>query len=116
MLLEIPVVNDVKNYKMTVTLNERDYVLIFEYNQRDSYWYMGIEGYAEGQRLVHGPYIFRNFKYIENFPQGDFFVYDTTGNRSNPSDTNFGDTVKLLYNEAEWVNYLTDILRYRLII
>jgi hypothetical protein len=99
-LYEIPVRNDILNYTLEVELDDETYTLIFEYNQRDSCWYMGIQDYLEGQKLVSGAYNFVRNKHLVGSPQGNFVIYDTTGNKNEPTLENFGDTVKLFYNEA----------------
>lgn len=96
-LNEIPVRVDIFSYSIDIIIEGIEYTLLFDYNFRDSFWYMGIKDFIEGQKIVHGQVLFNQYGYKEGFPQVNFVVVDTSGNRNDPTLENFGDSVKLYY-------------------
>ena len=105
--LRIPVTVDPLANSMTVELDSLNYKLSFRFNARDDHWYVDI--YFEdiivlfGVKVVHTDDLFGQFSYMqadERLPPGTFQVLDITGADRDPSKTDFGEDIVLLYVEA----------------
>ena len=97
---EIPVRKDIFSYNLDINLNDKEYTLIFEYNFRDLSWYISIEGFVYGIRLVNSYDIFQKFDYIDDMPAGIFSVVDKLDQWNDPTIDNFGDTCVVIYDDG----------------
>lgn len=76
---EIPLSNDVQNYKFTITLRGTVYTIRIRYNYRMSRWIMDIrtvddEAIVSGLPLLLGADILLNYKSKAELPEGVFIM------------------------------------------
>lgn len=103
-ILELPVRSDLAAYSFLIELEGAKYTLRFRYNTRGAYWSMDIAT-SEDIDVVNGIPIQVNVDLTSRFdrsdlPPGAILAYDESGNAAEPTRDNFGQTVKLLYQEA----------------
>ncbi len=103
-LIEIPVRNDLPAYKFSLDLDAKSYVLSFRYNGRMERWVMDLLDDTEnpirtGIKILTTVDLFPILK-KETMPQGTFLAFHETGLEINAERIEFGDSVKLFYNEA----------------
>jgi len=104
-MTEIPVYADVSaRYSMEIVLNGLVYVLRFNWNSRDSAWYMDIVSNAgvdilAGVKLVPQYLLLKQYSMLTGMPSGDFWLWDTELNSqtSNLSYDNFGSRYRLIF-------------------
>lgn len=106
MPVTIPCRSDLTHYDMHLVLDNTNYVLEFQWNFRESSWYMSV-------LTETGDYIQSNIKIVVEFslgartvdnrwPPGRFVALDTASTLTNPGQTDLGDRVQLIYfSEAE---------------
>ena len=103
-LLELPVNSEFFAYSFVTTLDNFVYTFDFRFNPRMNKWLMSILDVDEnplvyGIPLIFGINLVRNFV-GENVPRGTLFIFDSTGNKSDPGADDLGATHKLLYTPA----------------
>jgi uncharacterized protein DUF6983 len=97
--LTIPVRNDIYFYRQFVTLDNEEYIMVFDYNQREDSWYLSIEDdVLNGIRLSGNNDILDQYHYLE-VPPGELKIVDQDGLGREPNRDNFGDRVILTYDE-----------------
>ena len=98
--LTIPTRNDVFFYRQFVTLDNEEFILIFDYNRREDSWYLSIEdNVLNGIRLSGNNDILKQFHHLE-VPPGELKIVDQDGLNREPDSDTFGDRVILTYEEA----------------
>ena len=102
-ILQLPVTSNVLAYKFKYELEGTVYSFNFRYNTRVDKWVFDILTNNE-EPLVEGRPVFINYNLIgrfrdERLPPGTFICIDTTGNKLDPDDENFGVTHFFLYEE-----------------
>ena len=99
-ILTIPTRNDVFFYRQFVTLDNEEFILIFDYNRREDSWYLSIEdNVLNGIRLSGNNDILKQFHHLE-VPPGELKIVDQDGLNREPDSDTFGDRVILTYEEA----------------
>lgn len=88
------------HYKKVAAIEGTDYTFQFDWNERESKWYMRI--YFGDEILVSGVKIIINFPLLRNYvderlPPGIIYAIDTYGNGEDPGLNDFGTRVILLY-------------------
>jgi hypothetical protein len=100
---------DIPFYRQRTTLDGRDYVLTFTWNERNGRWYMDVNDQddspiATGVKLVTGWPLLRLYR-DERLPPGSLLLLDMEAQEgSNPLDPalcNLGERFKLTYTPAE---------------
>lgn len=93
-------------YKYHISLDGIIYYLNFNWNTRESAWYMDIANSSEtlilaGIKLVPDYRLLKQYKAIEGLPAGDFLLVDSKQDDQNSQVTfdNFGDRYVLMYVE-----------------
>ena len=106
-VLRIPLVVDPPAYSMAVELEGTVYGIQIRYNARSAAWYMDLlfNGaiVANAIKLVEGVNLLRRLDYMKadgRLPPGTWRVYDTSAQHRDPTRTNLGTDVVLLYDEA----------------
>lgn len=102
---EIPLRSDTPDFKFTIQLGTRFYVLRFLWNTRTSTWSLDIYTQDEepillGQRIFVGFLGFKRFKDLR-LPEGRIYFYDTSGKSIDPGRTDLGDRVQMFYEDPE---------------
>ena len=98
--LTIPTRKDVFFYRQFVTLDNEEFILIFDYNRREDSWYLSIEdNILNGIRLSGNNDILKQFHHLE-VPPGELKIVDQDGLNREPDSDTFGDRVILTYEEA----------------
>ena len=100
----IPVTNALTNYKLKVSLDGINLILVFSYNDRTQIWDMCVQD-SGGNPLVDGiamvtkyPLNYRfNAGQVAGMPPGIFLLVDQSGKERTPDITNFGQGVSLFY-------------------
>lgn len=106
--MAIRVINTPQNipfFTQRTTLDGREYLLTFDWNQREQKWYLSIADQDEVP-------IVSSIKLVANFPlthllvdsrspPGELFAMDTSGNGLDPLLSDLGTRVLLLYMDAE---------------
>lgn len=104
---QIPLRTTPTVYKMTVELDEFSYGLKLMYRERAGYWYLDIS--FEGQlilasiKLVATEDLLAPYAYLKadnKLPLGTLRVVDTFNLDTDPTQSNIGNQVVLLYDEA----------------
>jgi len=101
---EIPVRNDIPNYDIKVTLDAVVFTMDFTFNERSSRWVLTMktnEGdiIVEGIPMLTGVALLNQFK-DSRLPPGTLFIVNFGGSDGPPVRDDFGENVKLLYDEA----------------
>ena len=98
--LIIPTRNDIFFYRQFVTLDNEEFIMIFDYNQREDSWYLSIEdSIINGIRLSGNNDILKQLHHLE-VPEGELKIVDQDGLNREPSLLTFGDRVILTYEEV----------------
>lgn len=91
-------------YPMRVRLEGRDYILDFDYNQREERWYLSIADEEErpiatGIKLIANWSLLHPYRYDSRCPPGQLTVSDISGNGSPPTQLELGEgkRCELLY-------------------
>lgn len=91
-------------FRITVELDGEVFGLRFQINRRDDFWRMTVERdgvvLLSGVKIVTGGDLLIAQRYIDELPAGILRADDTDGLDAEPTEANFGDRVKLLYDEA----------------
>ncbi len=122
-ILEIPLFPEVPLYTERVTLDGRDYILRFDYAQREDRWFMSVDT-PEGTTVRRGIKVTANYDVLKTCvhpdrPLGALLFLDVrrvNGAGEAPGFQDMGRTVKLVYiagdlsvDNAELAQYLTDL-------
>jgi len=96
-ILSIPVTSDPFN-QTTVNLEGSDYLLSFQWNQRESSWYMSIS--LPDETLLASVKIVTNWALLRRFvdprlPPGEMFAISTTNDLTNPGLNDFGPGLRV---------------------
>ena len=98
--LKIPVRRDIFWYRQFVTLDNEEYTIVFDYNRRQSSWYISIgDGVLNGIRISGNSDILEHHHYLD-VPPGEIKIVDLDGLGREPDADTFGDRVILTYEEA----------------
>lgn len=102
--LEIPIDITAEKFKQSVILDSVLYKFQFTFNTRMDNWIMDILDGNDIPLLVGIPlqtnvYLTKDFHHL-SIPKGVFLTLDTEGLQKNPGEDDFGDRVKLIYEEA----------------
>lgn len=102
--VKIPIREGARQFTEQVELDQAMYDLAFRYNVRDGKWRLSIdfggENLVNALPLVADEDVLRNLRHIEDLMPGTLIVRDLDGADADPDDTNFGERVVLLYQEA----------------
>lgn len=103
--IEIPVATDTPLYTERVTLDGIEYLIKFDWNDRENRWYMGLFT-VTGEPLAVGIKVLANWPLLrrftgENMPPGVLIAADLSSqNGEPPTYAELGTRVKLLYYPA----------------
>lgn len=105
MALQIPTSTELPSYVQRLTLEGREYVLAFDWNEREGRWFFDLldseeEPLAAGLKVVVGFPLLRRRKTDPRLPPGDFFAIDNSGTGRDPGFEELGARVVLCYLEA----------------
>lgn len=100
----IPTDTELASYRMTVTLDGSDYVLDFEWSQREACWYISVldqneTPIATGIKIVVEWDLLRLCVHDAR-PPGKLVAHDTSGQGIDAGFDELGTRVELLYFEA----------------
>lgn len=105
--LRIPTSTDPKlgHYDERVRLEGQDYILGFDWNERDASWYLTLST-ADGTVLARSIKIVLEYPLLRRLvdkrvPPGELVAKDLTGRRLKPGLNDFGSRVVLFYYPAE---------------
>lgn len=103
-LLELPIDDVLPAYTFQIDLEENLYLFTFRFNLRMNRWVMDIADEDEvviiqGIKLLINQNLLRHYV-MDNLPPGIFLLVDESGNDAQPDRFNFGNDVKLLYQES----------------
>jgi hypothetical protein len=106
--IQLPVRSDLPAYQFQTELEEETFFFDFEWNERGQYWTMTISNSDEeviiaGIRLVSGISLLEQFT-VAGRPKGRILCVDTTGKNIDPSISDFGSRVLLMYRESTTVD------------
>lgn len=101
MALVLPTRLDLARYSFDVDLDNVKFQLSFEWNDRDSGWYMSIAS-VDGVPLLSGRRVVIGYPLISIYrtnglPAGTFVAIDTSSKNEEPGFGDLGERVKLLY-------------------
>jgi hypothetical protein len=104
MALEIPTSTELPSYVQRTTLEGREYVLAFDWNEREGRWFFDVLDSEEtplavGLKVVVGFPLLRR-KTDPRLPPGDFLAIDTSDTGADPGFAELGGRVRLCYLEA----------------
>ena len=105
MPLIIPVFADEPLFEERVRLEDRDYILRFDWNNREEAFYLGIKDQDE-ESLVAGIKIVANWDLLaalksdDRLPQGVLIALDLVSGGVGPTLADFGSRVNLYYYES----------------
>ena len=98
--LTIPVRNDIFFYRQFVTLDNVEYIMVFDLNDREDSWYLGFEDdILNGIRISGNNDILKQYHHLD-VPPGELKIVDLDGLNREPSRATFGDRVILTYEET----------------
>lgn len=103
-IVGIPVRSDIPCYDYEIQLEQVIYTLSICYNDRTGFWYMDIAdqnglNLLTGIKLVHGILLTNQYP-STSLPPGQFFIFDTTDQNSDPGRDTLGKIHKLFYRES----------------
>lgn len=107
----LPVEPGLARYTFQCELDKVSFNFAFEWNDRDSGWYMSIND-VNGVPLLSGRRVVLNYPLINLYrdtalPLGNIMAFDSTGSDTEPGYSDLGDRVYLAYTPyAELVNGL----------
>jgi hypothetical protein len=101
MALVLPTRTDLARYTFDIDLDDVKFAFSFEWNDRDSGWYMSIAT-PEGVPLLSGRRVVLGYPLIsiyrtDGMPAGNIVAIDTSSANEEPGFGDLGDRVKLLY-------------------
>ncbi len=106
-LLLIPTTPGVPYYQQKTTLEGRDFILGFSYNQRIGRWYLSIYDETEaplllGLKLMANRPLLRHYRANTLLPPGEFVALASDGSHEPPTLDELGEgkRVELLYLES----------------
>lgn len=101
--LVLPTRTDLARYSFTCDLDSVTYSFSFEWNDRDSGWYMSI-GDVNGAPLLSGARVVLGYlltaihrAQVPTLPPGDLVAFDTSTTDTEPGLGDLGDRVILAY-------------------
>ena len=102
--LEIPIIADVPLFEIRTTLDGREFLLLFDWNDRESRWYLSIESInheqlARGIKLLSNRPLLRK-KVDPRLPSGSLVAIDTTETGVPAGFADLGSRVRLIYFEV----------------
>jgi len=98
--LTIPVRKDIFFYRQFVTLDNTEYIMVFDYNQREDSWYLSFgDNILNGIRISGNNDILKQYHYLD-IPPGELKIVDQDGLNREPTKDTFGDRVILTYEET----------------
>lgn len=105
MALQIPTSAELPSYVQRVTLEGREYVLAFDWNEREGRWFLDLLDNEEtplavGLKVVVGFPLLRRRKTDPRLPPGDFIAIDSSDTGRDPGFGELGGRVALCYLEA----------------
>lgn len=100
-ILKVPARNDLPSYNFRIDLDGTVYELTFRYNGRMDRWFMDIAD-QRGVIIRAGIILLTEvdlFPFLkrDNYPQGDFFLFEDTGIIKNAGRLELGDNINLYY-------------------
>jgi len=100
----LPTRTDTPRYRFTIELDGQSFIFTFEWNDRDSGWYLSISDVNEVP-LVSGVRVVLNVPLLDRYldprlPAGRFAAIDTSGTDTEAGFADLGDRVKLVYQPA----------------
>jgi hypothetical protein len=103
-ILEIPIDATLNKFTQSMTLDGVTYGMDFFYNSRMELWTMTLKDVDDTILLAGIPlqtelHLTKDYAHL-SIPKGEVFLVDTEGNQKDAGTDDFGDTIKLLYNEA----------------
>ena len=102
--VKIPISAGDLAYNMVSELEGSLYRFRFRFNRRGGAWYMDLGDqetyFILGVKVVTGDGLLDQYGHIEGLPPGTFRVRDLQGLNADPTETDFGDRVIMLYDEA----------------
>lgn len=104
MAFELPTRTDLARYSFDVDLDDVNYTFAFEWNDRDSGWYLSIHT-PEGDALLQGRRVVLNYPLCNLYktaglPAGTIMAIDSSGKDTEPGFGDLGERVKLVYLTA----------------
>jgi hypothetical protein len=104
-LLNIPVDSAYSSFKERVELDDKEFVLKFDWNTRLERWFVSLLDGSENP-LVMGITLVANYPLFNRFkgsamPQGVMMLYDATGRNFECGREDLGATHLLIYQAAE---------------
>lgn len=102
--LEIPIIADVPLFEIRTTLNGREYLLIFDWHDRESRWYLSIESIdreplARGIKLLSNRPLLRK-RVDPRLPPGALMAVDVLESGVPAGFNDLGTRVRLIYFEV----------------
>jgi len=104
-IIQLPVRSDVEAYSFVVNLDGTNYKLGFRFNYRSALWAMDISArdsapILNGIPVQTGVGLTERFRWNPAMPPGSFIPIDTSGNNADAGRNDLGNSVVLLYQEA----------------
>ena len=100
----IPIPTEIIPFDQQVELDGTLYTLRFRYFFRDEQWRMTVikSGVVllASVKVVNSLDLLKQYSHIEDLPKGKFIISDQDLVDSDPSSTNFGDRVLLMYQDT----------------
>jgi len=96
---------DVSSYTQRTALDGTEYVIAFDWNDREQHWYMDIAD-REGVAIATGIKVVCDWPLLRRCvdgraPAGAIIAIDQSGSGADPGLTDLGARVELLYLDAE---------------
>jgi hypothetical protein len=105
MIIFIPTSTTESHYSQIVKLDGSDFILDFDWNQREGKWYLSVSTASDG--MIQGPVkVVADWPLIyprkdPPLPPGSLVAIDTTGEGLDPGLSDFGTRVRLVYLDSE---------------
>ena len=100
----IPIPAEIIPFEEQVELDGTLYTFRFRYYSRDGIWRLTIiksgTVLLSGVKIVNTLDLLAQYRHLEDLPLGDIIVSDQNLLDSDPDDTNFGDSVLLMYQDT----------------
>lgn len=95
-------------YQFQITLEDTSFFFDFEWNERGQFWSMSISDQDE-QLLIAGVRLVAGISLIDKYivsgrPKGHLMCVDTSGKNIDPSISDLGSRVLLMYRESTTVD------------
>lgn len=104
MIYEIPLDSNYAVFEQTCSLDGRQFVLRFNWNERAERWFLSIAD-ADGNDLAGGIGLCAHYPLLlglrsPDLPAGEFVVVDSSSEPRDPQRDDLGTRAKLLYLDA----------------